>query len=88
MELLACLRCSSSAAVVVTHGSTACLPATACLPPQLFQRCWFAGRDVLDIGCNEGLVTLAVARRFGPRHVTGVDIDEVLIRKACRWVLY
>ncbi len=35
------------------------------------------------MGCNEGLVTLAVAARFGPRAATGVDIDHFLIHKAC-----
>lgn len=45
---------------------------------------WFAGRAMLDVGCNEGLVTLAVAARYGCDSATGVDIDRVLIGKACR----
>ncbi len=36
----------------------------------------------MDIGCNEGMVTLAIATKFGTRRMTGVDIDRVLISKA------
>lgn len=39
---------------------------------------------MLDVGCNEGLVTLAVATRFGCASATGVDIDGGLIGKAHR----
>lgn len=50
---------------------------------QCFERSWFANRRCLDVGCNEGLVTLALATRFGCRSMMGVDIDEHLVRKAC-----
>ncbi|XP_018014673.1 uncharacterized protein LOC108671617 [Hyalella azteca] len=43
---------------------------------------WFDGRDVLDVGCNIGHVTLTVARDFNPRFVTGIDIDKKLINIA------
>ncbi|KAI9019890.1 S-adenosyl-L-methionine-dependent methyltransferase, partial [Hyaloraphidium curvatum] len=43
---------------------------------------WFAGRTVLDVGCNAGLVAVEVAARFAPRAVLGVDIDPGLVRKA------
>jgi len=49
----------------------------------LFERCWFAGKRCMDVGSNEGLVTLSLATRFGTRSMVGVDIDEALIRKAC-----
>ena len=49
---------------------------------QFFNPEWFAGRDVLDIGCNVGHLTLAVARTFGTRSCLGVDIDDSLIRMA------
>eukprot|EP00931_Biecheleriopsis_adriatica_P023602 TRINITY_DN14872_c0_g3_i1.p1 TRINITY_DN14872_c0_g3~~TRINITY_DN14872_c0_g3_i1.p1 ORF type:complete len:355 (+),score=72.93 TRINITY_DN14872_c0_g3_i1:38-1102(+) len=39
-------------------------------------------RDVLDIGCNAGLVSLAVAQHFGARRVVGMDIDASLIEAA------
>ena len=48
------------------------------------QKPWFQNRKVLDIGCNEGVVTLALAARFGTAQIIGVDIDEYLIKEACR----
>jgi 7SK snRNA methylphosphate capping enzyme len=39
----------------------------------------FQDKDVLDIGCNIGHVTLIVARDFGARSVVGLDIDRKLI---------
>lgn len=51
---------------------------------QVMERWWFHKRRCLDIGCNEGLVTLAVAARFGAASMLGVDLDEHLIRNACR----
>lgn len=42
--------------------------------------------QVLDVGCNEGLVTLAVAAGYGCSRTTGVDIDETLIKRAGRCV--
>lgn len=42
----------------------------------------FYGKDVLDIGCNIGHITLTVARDFGARSVTGIDIDKTLINVA------
>ena len=51
---------------------------------RLMQARWFRGREVLDVGCNEGLVTLAVAAAFGCRRTTGVDIDGALVKRARR----
>ncbi|KAF2348330.1 RNA methyltransferase bin3 C-terminal, partial [Trinorchestia longiramus] len=45
---------------------------------------WFDGRDVLDIGCNIGHVTLTIARDFNPRAVTGIDIDKKLVNIAMK----
>lgn len=42
----------------------------------------FKNKDLLDIGCNEGLLTLAVAKMFKLKSLTGVDIDTHLIGKA------
>ncbi len=49
---------------------------------QLLQRAWFEGRSVLDIGCNSGLITFALAEQFAPRSILGVDIDGNLIHRA------
>mmetsp|Transcript_5651 Transcript_5651/g.15800 ORF Transcript_5651/g.15800 Transcript_5651/m.15800 type:complete len:540 (-) Transcript_5651:1787-3406(-) len=47
---------------------------------------WFTGKRLLDIGCHEGVVTLAMALRFLPSHATGLDVDARLIEKA-KWQL-
>jgi 7SK snRNA methylphosphate capping enzyme len=44
----------------------------------------FAGKDVLDVGCNEGVVSLSVWARFKPRTLVGVDLDGQLVAKARR----
>lgn len=51
---------------------------------KLMQAEWFRGKDVLDIGCNVGHLTLSLARDFEPRKVIGLDIDGGLIRAARR----
>ena len=45
-------------------------------------RPWFRGAACLDIGCNAGSLTLAIARRLGVRSMLGVDIDHSLVAKA------
>ena len=47
-----------------------------------FHKDWFDGKDVLDIGCNIGHVTLSVAKDFSPRKIVGMDIDGKLISVA------
>ncbi|XP_076290281.1 7SK snRNA methylphosphate capping enzyme [Lasioglossum baleicum] len=42
----------------------------------------FIGKDVLDIGCNIGHITLSVARDLAAHSVTGIDIDRTLINIA------
>ncbi|KAK9502182.1 hypothetical protein O3M35_012763 [Rhynocoris fuscipes] len=43
---------------------------------------FFQGKDVLDVGCNSGLLTTSVARDLGAKHVVGIDIDKTLINVA------
>ncbi|XP_059549644.1 7SK snRNA methylphosphate capping enzyme [Myotis daubentonii] len=43
---------------------------------------WFKGRDVLDLGCNVGHVTLSIACKWGPSRMVGLDIDARLIHSA------
>lgn len=52
-------------------------PRTKC-----FRKEWFYNKDVLDIGCNVGNVTFAVAQQFEPRIIIGNDIDNSLIKIA------
>lgn len=49
---------------------------------KLMQEEWFRDKTVLDIGCNTGLLTIAVASLFSPFKITGIDIDKKLIRMA------
>ncbi|XP_014211808.1 7SK snRNA methylphosphate capping enzyme [Copidosoma floridanum] len=42
----------------------------------------FEGKNVLDIGCNIGHITLSVARDLAAQSVTGIDIDKKLIKIA------
>ncbi|XP_035218516.1 7SK snRNA methylphosphate capping enzyme-like [Stegodyphus dumicola] len=45
---------------------------------------WFKSKDVLDIGCNAGHFTLALARDFSPSSIIGIDIDDALVKMAMR----
>ena len=45
------------------------------------------GKDVLDVGCNTGQVTIVAARDFSPRSITGIDIDGHLITIARKNIL-
>lgn len=44
----------------------------------------FKHKDILDIGCNVGHMTIAVARKLHPKSIVGVDIDKNLIAQARR----
>lgn len=43
---------------------------------------WFEGKDVLDLGCNSGHLTLYIAKMFRPSRILGLDIDGGLIHAA------
>ncbi|XP_076905426.1 putative RNA methyltransferase At5g51130 [Bidens hawaiensis] len=47
---------------------------------------WFEGKNCLDIGCNSGLITIAIAKKFGCQKILGIDIDSARIEDA-RWNL-
>lgn len=49
---------------------------------RVFQREWFENKDCLDIGCNQGLVTITIAKKFLCRSMVGIDIDKGLIEDA------
>lgn len=44
----------------------------------------FKDKDILDIGCSTGHVTIAVGRKLNPKSIVGVDIDNKLISRARR----
>nr|A3KQ55.2 RecName: Full=7SK snRNA methylphosphate capping enzyme; Short=MePCE; AltName: Full=Bicoid-interacting protein 3 homolog; Short=Bin3 homolog; Short=zBCDIN3 [Danio rerio] len=43
---------------------------------------WFRGKDVLDLGCNTGHLTLFIAKNWRPASIVGLDIDGSLIHAA------
>ncbi|KAG7484029.1 hypothetical protein MATL_G00044900 [Megalops atlanticus] len=43
---------------------------------------WFRGKDVLDLGCNTGHLTLSIARNWRPARIVGLDIDGGLVHAA------
>lgn len=43
---------------------------------------YFENRNVLDIGCNDGTITLLIALKYFPKLIRGIDIDYTLINKA------
>ncbi|XP_067411196.1 7SK snRNA methylphosphate capping enzyme [Emydura macquarii macquarii] len=43
---------------------------------------WFQGKEVLDLGCNVGHLTLSIAKKWKPIRVVGLDIDGALIHSA------
>lgn len=42
----------------------------------------FKDKDILDIGCNAGHMTISVARKLHPKSILGIDIDKNLISRA------
>jgi len=57
---------------------------------QYFKSAWFEDKDVLDIGCNIGHITISIAKNNKPSKIVGVDIDKKLIeiaRKNVRFYL-
>ncbi|XP_022961298.1 probable RNA methyltransferase At5g51130 [Cucurbita moschata] len=51
---------------------------------KVFKKEWFEGKDCLDIGCNSGMVTIQIARKFNCRRILGVDIDPDRVDDAYR----
>lgn len=44
----------------------------------------FQNKDILDIGCNVGHMTITVARHLAPKSILGIDIDRELVARARR----
>lgn len=43
---------------------------------------WFEHKNCLDIGCNSGLITINIAKKFQCRSILGIDIDHDRINDA------
>lgn len=48
----------------------------------LLEEQWFKGKHVLDIGCNSGVLSIRLAKKFNVEALHGIDIDKSLIDKA------
>ena len=51
---------------------------------QYFKSAWFEDKEVLDIGCNIGHITISIAKNYSPLRAVGVDIDKKLIEIASK----
>jgi 7SK snRNA methylphosphate capping enzyme len=49
---------------------------------------WFIGKRCLDIGCNDGTLTLMLAMEYEPKLIEGIDIDYRLIKTAVKNLKY
>ncbi|RPD66748.1 Bin3-domain-containing protein [Lentinus tigrinus ALCF2SS1-6] len=64
------------------HGYYNKRPSTSDQRLALVPRGLFEGKRVLDVGCNEGIVTCEIGETLGAIRVIGVDIDDTLVRAA------
>lgn len=49
-----------------------------------FDEGWIKNKKCLDIGCNNGILTILISINFQPRSIEGIDIDPKLIKKAIK----
>ncbi|KAF9442181.1 Bin3-domain-containing protein [Macrolepiota fuliginosa MF-IS2] len=71
--------------MIPTHGNyTGYYKKRAALRLDRFPHFVLSNKIVLDVGANDGHVTTAIAQSFGPRAITGVDIDNSLVDAAWR----
>ena len=48
----------------------------------ILKKDYFLNKDCLDIGCNDGSLTIMLAIKYFPKSMLGIDIDFKLINKA------
>lgn len=48
----------------------------------MLEKDWFCGKRALDIGCNSGEFTIAIARQLQPAYLLGIDVDPQLVSRA------
>ncbi|CAD8190848.1 unnamed protein product [Paramecium pentaurelia] len=49
---------------------------------------YFENKSILDIGCNDGTLTLLIALKHYPKLIRGIDIDYTLINKAIEQMVH
>ena len=55
---------------------------------QILKQEWFKDKDCLDIGCNDGTLTIMIALEYQPKIIEGIDIDYSLIKLAIKNMKY
>ncbi|CAD8194801.1 unnamed protein product [Paramecium octaurelia] len=54
----------------------------------ILDSCYFTDKSILDIGCNDGTLTLLIALKHYPKLIRGIDIDYTLINKAIEQMVH
>ncbi|XLS95349.1 hypothetical protein HN51_071357 [Arachis hypogaea] len=49
---------------------------------ELLRKEWFEDKECLDIGCNDGTLTISIAKMFRCRSILAIDIDPELVEQA------
>ncbi|XP_027342794.1 probable RNA methyltransferase At5g51130 isoform X2 [Abrus precatorius] len=49
---------------------------------KVLRKDWFEGKECLDIGCNNGIITIQIAQKFCCRSILGIDIDSDRVEDA------
>lgn len=49
---------------------------------KVFRKEWFEGKECLDVGCNNGIITIQIAHKFCCRSILGIDIDSDRVEDA------
>lgn len=55
---------------------------------QILEKSWFEHRSVIDIGSNDGTLTILIACNFNPSSIIGIEIDHRLINRAVENCVY
>src|SRR6187455_3673734 len=84
--IIALLEVPGPGLVVPAIGQSASLAPYLATPPDVVERMLTLGRTdrsdiVYDIGCGDGRIVIAAARKYGARGV-GIDIDPQRIQEA------
>ena len=43
---------------------------------------FFQDKNILDIGCGDGTLSIQISKKYNPKKIKGIDIDHKLITQA------
>ena len=49
---------------------------------------WFEDKEIADVGCNDGTLTILLAINYNPLLIQGIEIDYKLINRAVESIVY